>query len=62
MNSQKVTQEINSIIRPILKENGFNKYTGRTYWRYQSDRIDILNFQSFNSYNAQNIKAIFVAL
>jgi len=55
MNSQKVTQEINSIIRPILKENGFNKYTGRTYWRYQSDRIDILNFQSFNSYNAQRM-------
>lgn len=53
MNSKQVIKEINSVIRPILKENGFDKFTGRTYWRYKSDRIDILNFQSFNSYNAE---------
>ena len=53
MDSKKVTKEINSKIRPILKENGFDKYTGRTYWRYHSDRIDILNFQSFNSYHSE---------
>jgi len=52
MESKDVTKEINKIIRPLLKEKGFNFYTGRTYWRQQSDRIDILNFQSFNSYNA----------
>ncbi len=55
MNSKIVTKEINSIIRPLLKENGFKKYTGRTYWRHHSDRIDILNFQSFNDYNASVI-------
>ena len=53
MDSKQVTNEINSVIRPILKENGFEKYTGRTYWRYKRDRIDILNFQSYNSYNAE---------
>jgi hypothetical protein len=53
MDSKQVTKEINSIIRPVLKENGFNKFTGRTYWRYKTDRIDILNFQSYNSYNAE---------
>ncbi|MFI2744340.1 DUF4304 domain-containing protein [Zhouia sp. PK063] len=52
MDSKAVNKEINSIIRPILKQNGFDKFSGRTYWRYHSDRIDILNFQSFNSYNA----------
>lgn len=52
MDSKQVTREINSVIRPILKENGFKKFSGRTYWRYESERIDILNFQSFNSYNA----------
>jgi hypothetical protein len=52
MDSKQVTKEINSIIRPVLKENGFKKFSGRTYWRHNSDRIDILNFQSFNSYNA----------
>ncbi len=53
MDSKQVTKEINSIIRPMLKSNGFNKFSGRTYWRYKLDRIDILNFQSFNSYNAE---------
>ncbi|RLD55337.1 MAG: hypothetical protein DRJ01_16790 [Bacteroidetes bacterium] len=52
MDSKVVNKAIISIIRPILKENGFDKFSGRTYWRYHSDRIDILNFQSFNSYNA----------
>ena len=52
MDSKQVTKEINLSIRPILKAKGFKKFSGRTYWRYESDRIDILNFQSFNSYNA----------
>ena len=52
MESKQVTKEINSVIRPILKSNGFKKFSGRTYWKYETNRIDILNFQSFNSYNA----------
>ena len=52
MDSKTVNKELNSVIRPLLKQNGFDKFSGRTYWRYHSDRIDILNFQSFNSYNA----------
>lgn len=55
MDSKEVTKAINSKIRPFLKENGFKNYSGRTYWRYGEDRIDILNFQSFNSYNADVI-------
>ncbi len=53
MNSKEVTKQINSKIRPVLKENGFENFTGRTYWRYRPDRIDILNFQSFNSYHSE---------
>ena len=52
--SKQVTKEINSVIRPILKANGFKKFSGRTYWRYESDRIDVLNIQSFNSYNEKD--------
>ncbi len=52
MDSKQVTKAINLIIRPMLKANGFDKFTGRTYWRYHCDRIDILNFESFNAYNA----------
>ena len=52
MDSKFVTKEIKSKIKPLLKENGFQHSSGRTFWRYQRDRIDILNFQSFNAYNA----------
>lgn len=55
MDSSAVTKEINSCIKPFLKKNGFDKWTSRTYWRYLSDRIDIIDFQSFNSYNANVI-------
>lgn len=53
MNSKEVTKEINSKIRPVLKENGFSRNSGRTYWRYCEDRIDIINFQSFNGYHSE---------
>lgn len=50
MNSKQVIKEINSVIRPVLIENGFDKFSGQTYWRYLSDRIDILKFKVFKSY------------
>lgn len=50
MDAKTVNKAINLIIRPILQQNGFEKFSGRTYWRHHSDRIDILNFQSFSSY------------
>jgi len=53
MDSRIVNKELNFIIRPILKQNGFNNFSNRTYWRYHSNRIDIINFQSFNSYNSK---------
>ncbi len=52
MDSKEVTKEINKVIRPTLRANGFDKFSGRTYWKYAHNRIDIINFLSFNSYNA----------
>ncbi|CAL2090555.1 hypothetical protein [Tenacibaculum sp. 190524A05c] len=53
LDSKEVTKHINNIIRPVLIENGFKNYTGRKYWRYSSEKIDVISFQSFNSYNAE---------
>lgn len=55
MDSKLVTKEINSCIKPLLKKNGFDKSTGRTFWRNLNDRIDIIDFQSFNAHNAEII-------
>jgi len=47
---------VNRVIRveiwPFLKDRGFQHFNSRTAWRIHSDRVDVVNFQSFNSYNA----------
>jgi len=52
MDSTVVNREIRSEIRPLLKDAGFFAFTSRTAWRCHTDRVDVINFQSFNSYNA----------
>lgn len=36
----------------MLKSAGFGRTSARTAWRYHSNRIDLVNFQSFNAYNS----------
>lgn len=40
---------------PLLREQGFSRFTGRTAWRFMTGRIEVANFQSFNSYTADVI-------
>jgi len=55
MNSSNVNKEIRVGIRPVLKELGFSEFTLRTAWRYSSEKIDVLNFQSFSTYLAEKV-------
>jgi hypothetical protein len=55
MDSSVVNREIKSIIRPVLQDAGFTQFTLRTAWRYASEKIDVVNFQSFNSYLANSV-------
>jgi hypothetical protein len=41
------------VVWPVLRQEGFAAFDTRTAWRHTSDRIDVINFQSFNSYNAE---------
>jgi hypothetical protein len=52
LDSKAVNLAIRSEIRPLLRGAGFSRCTARTFWRDHSDRVDVVNFQSFNSYNA----------
>lgn len=52
MNSNDVNRLIRSIVRPVLKAQGFEVATARSVWRHRADTIDVVNFQSFNRYNA----------
>jgi hypothetical protein len=55
LNSRVVNKAIKAIIKPLLKEYGFTKFTARNSWRLGEHQIDVLNFQSFNSYLADRI-------
>lgn len=52
MDSKTVNRSIRTQIWPLLMKAGFGSTTSRTAWRHESDRVDVVNFQSFNSYNA----------
>jgi hypothetical protein len=55
MDSKIVNREIRAVIWPYLKSVGFSSFSSRTAWRQATDRIDVINFQSFNSYLADGL-------
>ncbi|WP_233585031.1 hypothetical protein, partial [Aquabacterium soli] len=55
MDSKVVNREIKKYIWPALKAEGFDTFTSRVAWRHTTERIDVIEFQSFNKYNADVI-------
>lgn len=52
MDSKTVSKEIRGRIWPLLKAQGFSRFTTRTAWRDADGKVDVVNFQSFNAHNA----------
>jgi len=52
MDSKVVNQGIRDRIWPRLRERGFGMFSSRTAWRHHSDRMEVVNFQSFNAHYA----------
>jgi hypothetical protein len=55
MDSKVVSRELWKVVRPLLKEAGWDSFTSRTARRVSDSRVDVVNFQSFNSYLASAI-------
>jgi hypothetical protein len=55
MDSKAVSKEIREKVWPLLKDQGFSRFTTRSAWRYEDHKIDVVNFQSFNSYLASGL-------
>ncbi len=55
MDSKILNKQLRLLISPLLREQGFTAFTGRTAWRYWDNRIDVVSLQSFNSYLAEVI-------
>jgi len=53
--SKEVSKAIRMAVWPQLRENGFTKFTQTTAWRYEVDRIDILNFQQMGALIARGV-------
>jgi hypothetical protein len=55
MDSTVVTRAIRREIWPVLRQEGFDRFAGRSAWRRSENKIDVVNFQSFNSYLAESV-------
>jgi len=55
IDSKIVNKQIKCTVFPVLKEHGFAHFSSRSAWRYQADKVDVVNFQSFNSYLAEGV-------
>jgi uncharacterized protein DUF4304 len=55
VDSRDVTREIRRVVRPSLRDAGFDSFTGRTGWRYAEGAVDVINFQSFSASLADSV-------
>lgn len=55
MDSRDVTREIRRQVWPVLRDEGFDSFTGRFAWRYVESAVDVLNFQSFSASVADGV-------
>ncbi len=55
MDSKVVSKELREIVRPVLRDVGFTKFTGRTVWRSTDTAKWVLNFQSFSAHIAAGV-------
>jgi Domain of unknown function (DUF4304) len=55
MDSKVVGKELRRVVRPLLKDLGFTRFTGRTAWRFTEGATWVVNFQSFNAYLAEGV-------
>jgi hypothetical protein len=38
------SREVRRVVWPVLREEGFDSFTGRTAWRYVGTGVDVVNF------------------
>jgi hypothetical protein len=55
IDSKVVDRTLRAILWPRLKDEGFDRRTGRTTWRDRAGCVQTVNIQSFNSYLAEAI-------
>jgi hypothetical protein len=52
LTNKDVNRALREIVWAALKQEGFDRRTGRTAWRDRPDQVDVVTFWSHNAYNA----------
>jgi hypothetical protein len=52
LTNKDVNRALREVVWSALKQEGFERRTGRTAWRDQPDKLDLITFWSHNAYNA----------
>lgn len=55
MNGKAVDQAVRDVVRPTLREAGFDAFSGRRAWRHHDQTVDLVVFRSFNAYIADGV-------
>ena len=55
MDSKVVNNELRGVVRPLLTDLGFTRFTGRNAWRVIDGAKWVVNFQSFSAYLADGV-------
>ena len=55
VDNRAVTRAIERTIWPVLRDVGFDSFTGRNAWRYVGEDVDVVNVQSFGGMLADSV-------
>ena len=50
-----VGRALSAVIKPALRERGFDRFQGRHAWRRSEFTVDLISFPSMNSYTADGV-------
>ena len=55
MDGKAVDRAVREIVRPVLRDEGFDSFSARSAWRHHDQTVDLVVFRSFSSYIADAI-------
>lgn len=55
MDGRAVDAVVRRLARPVLRRHGFERFTGRSAWRFNDDTVELIVFRSFTSYVATRV-------
>jgi len=55
VDGRAVDQAVRELVRPALKDVGFDRFAGRSAWRRHGQTVDLVVFRSFTTYLASSV-------